>query len=202
MEKGGNPRTPWASAMQTRASQIFKADRAQPQPCSKSLRCTVNEPPLYRIVSLKLLVFTCSKEFNHGLPSKSGSLVSAGGGWRRPGTFSLRGGSLKSRLISHFKCNFKRGIANYNYWHLQSFKWFKRCWVFTRFFSPFYYYAKSDPKTNDSTQTKKYKGEVIDQGCPTIWLYMLCRRYFIWIRNICLMYKNRVHVFRIDYWIH
>ena len=28
---------------------------------------------------------------------------------------------------------------------------------------------------------------------PTIWLYMLCRRYFIWIRNICLMYNYRVY---------
>ena len=28
---------------------------------------------------------------------------------------------------------------------------------------------------------------------PTIWLYMLCRRYFIWIRNIWLMYNYRVY---------
>ena len=36
----------------------------------------------------------------------------------------------------------------------------------------------------------KYKGDTTDAARPTIWLYMLCRRYFIWIRNICLIYNN------------
>jgi len=45
-----------------------------------------------------------------------------------------------------------------------------------------------------------YNGEEIDPAHPIIWLYMLCRRFLIWIRNICLMYKYRVHVFRIGYY--
>ena len=46
-------------------------------------------------------------------------------------------------------------------------------------------------------RSMKYKGEGIDPARPTILFYMLCRRYFIWIRNICLMYKCRKHVFKI-----
>ena len=34
------------------------------------------------------------------------------------------------------------------------------------------------------TRSMEYKGEGIDPACPTIWLYMLCRRYSICIRNI------------------
>ena len=30
---------------------------------------------------------------------------------------------------------------------------------------------------------------------PTIWLYILCRRYFIWIRYICLIYNNLFYFF-------
>ena len=41
-----------------------------------------------------------------------------------------------------------------------------------------------------------YKGDGIDSARPTISLFMLCRRYSIIIRNICLMYNYRVHVFR------
>ena len=36
----------------------------------------------------------------------------------------------------------------------------------------------------------KYKGDTTDAARPTIWLCMLCRRYFICIRNICLMYTK------------
>ena len=31
----------------------------------------------------------------------------------------------------------------------------------------------------------KQKGDITDAARPTIWLYMLCRRYFIRIRNMC-----------------
>ena len=37
--------------------------------------------------------------------------------------------------------------------------------------------------------SKGKKGDITDAVRPTIWLYMLCRRYSIWIRSICLMYK-------------
>jgi len=30
---------------------------------------------------------------------------------------------------------------------------------------------------------------------PTIWLYMLCRQYFIWIKKFCLMWNYRVYLF-------
>ena len=41
---------------------IFARQTMSP-PHSKSLHYTVNEPPLHKIVSLKLLVFTCIMEF-------------------------------------------------------------------------------------------------------------------------------------------
>ena len=37
------------------------------------------------------------------------------------------------------------------------------------------------------------KGDTTDPARPTIWLNMLCRRYSIFIRNICLMYNYRVY---------
>ena len=43
------------------------------------------------------------------------------------------------------------------------------------------------------SRSMEKKGDTNDAACPTIWLYMLCRRYSIWIRNICLMYKYRVY---------
>ena len=51
--EGGNPRTPWASAMQARASQNYYADRAstmqtKPPLCRPCLRYAVNEPPPLR----------------------------------------------------------------------------------------------------------------------------------------------------------
>ena len=39
------------------------ARQTEPPLCRKSLCYTVNEPPLHRRVSLKLLVFACSKQF-------------------------------------------------------------------------------------------------------------------------------------------
>ena len=49
---GREPPTPWASAMQTRASQSCKAERAstvqtKPPLCRPCLRYAVNEPPPY-----------------------------------------------------------------------------------------------------------------------------------------------------------
>ena len=40
---------------------------------------------------------------------------------------------------------------------------------------------------------KYIQGNITDAARPTIWLYMLCRRYSIWIRSICLMYNYRVY---------
>ena len=54
----------------------------------------------------------------------------------------------------------------------------------------------SDNCTGIFTCTKEYEIEgryTNDAARPTIWFYMICRRYSIWIRNICLMYKYRVN---------
>ena len=73
--EGGNPRTPWASAMQTWASRI--SIRITNLRHAERASATLNVPLLYRIVSLKLLVFTCSKHFflyffrNSGITSLS-----------------------------------------------------------------------------------------------------------------------------------
>ena len=48
-------------------------------------------------------------------------------------------------------------------------------------------------------RSMEWKGYTIDAARPTIWLYMLCRRYSDWIRNICLMYKY--HVYNNLFWI-
>ena len=40
--EGGNPQTPWASAMQKRASQIFYADQASTMQTKSPLASTVN----------------------------------------------------------------------------------------------------------------------------------------------------------------
>ena len=42
------------------------------------------------------------------------------------------------------------------------------------------------------------KGDTTDAAHPTIWLCNLCRQYFIWIRNICLMYNNQFWIFLIQ----
>ena len=45
----------------------------------------------------------------------------------------------------------------------------------------------------DLPRRMKKKGDTADAARPTLWLYMLCRRYSICIRNICLLYNYRVY---------
>ena len=49
-------------------------------------------------------------------------------------------------------------------------------------------------KSSMGASSTEYEIDTTNAARTTIWLiYMLCRRYSIWIRNICLMYNYSVY---------